>query len=124
MVVADSCVWIEWFVDGPNADAYAPFVEGDVVVPPLVLAEVTRWFLRERGEEDLRRVQAVMMSCRVEPMTAAIGNLAGELGHHHRLAMADAVIYAHALTLGIPLVTQDEHFRELPGVQWFPRGTP
>ena len=123
MSLADSCVWIEWFTDGPNAGKYAPLLNGDVVVTPLVLAEVSRWILRERGEDAMTRVQALLMSRVVEPMTAAVGNLAGELGHRRGLAMADAVIYAHAVTLGIPLVTQDEHFRGLPDVEWVPRAS-
>jgi predicted nucleic acid-binding protein len=120
MILADSCVWIEWFADGPNASAYEADLEGPVLVPPIVLAEVTRWFLRERGADELRRVQAQLVAKQVHPMTAAIGNLAGELGVRHGLAMADAIVYAHAVASGTSLVTQDAHFRGLAGVDLRP----
>jgi predicted nucleic acid-binding protein len=119
MVLADSCLWIEWLTDGPNAPLCEDIVEGDVAVVPIVLAEVTRWFLRERGRDDLVRVQGLLMKRPVVPMTSAVGNLAGELGVIHGLAMADAIIYAHAQMLRVDLATQDEHFRGLPGVRWF-----
>jgi predicted nucleic acid-binding protein len=121
LVLADSCVWIELFADGPNAARYALLLDGGVLVPPIVAAEVRRWFLRERGESDAARVCAALMSGIPVEATAAVGFLAADLGVAHQLAMADAFVLAHAHAASAELVTQDAHFLGLPGVRYVPR---
>lgn len=119
MQLVDSCGWIAWLTDDLRAQHYAvPLADpANVIVPTMVLAEVARWVQRERGEAFALSVAAAMQQCPVVPLDAAIALLAAELGLRHRLAMADAVIYAHAQTLQVPLLTSDGHFAGLDGVQ-------
>ncbi|MDP1619857.1 MAG: VapC toxin family PIN domain ribonuclease, partial [bacterium] len=37
----------------------------------------------------------------------------------HKLAIADAVVYASALAVGAELLTSDAHFTALPGVRYW-----
>ncbi len=46
---------------------------------------------------------------------------AAELSLTHHLAMADAMIYATALSRGATLVTSDEDFEKLPEVIYLPK---
>ena len=39
----------------------------------------------------------------------------------HRLALADSLIYATTLRYNATLWTQDEHFKDLPQVRYFPK---
>ena len=57
----------------------------------------------------------------VIPLTTAIALAAADLSLAHRLAFADAVIYASARQSGVELVTCDDHFAGLPGVTYFPK---
>jgi len=50
-----------------------------------------------------------------------MASTAAQTGHRYRLAAADAIIYATARTQGAELWTQDAHFKELPGVRYFPK---
>ena len=39
----------------------------------------------------------------------------------HPLPLADSIIYAATLLHGATLWTQDEHFKNLPNVKYFPK---
>jgi predicted nucleic acid-binding protein len=45
--------------------------------------------------------------------------LAAQLHRQHRLATADAIVYATALSRNVSLLTCDAHFADLPHVQYF-----
>lgn len=47
--------------------------------------------------------------------------LAASLGPKHKLAMADALIYATAITHNATLWTQDADFEDLPRVRYYLR---
>jgi predicted nucleic acid-binding protein len=48
--------------------------------------------------------------------------MAADLALSHKLAFADAVIYASARKHKAELVTSDDHFEGLPDVTYFPKG--
>jgi len=54
--------------------------------------------------------------CIVAPLTTEIAVRAAELCISHKLATADAIIYATALNMEADLLTCDAHFKDLPGV--------
>jgi predicted nucleic acid-binding protein len=49
-------------------------------------------------------------------LDASIAIAAAQISIRHRLAMADAIIYATAESAGAQLVTSDTDFHDLPGV--------
>ncbi len=49
-------------------------------------------------------------------MDAGIKAVAIDLCAMHRMKLADALIAATAIRSGIPLVTEDKHFRKLKGM--------
>lgn len=54
--------------------------------------------------------------CVVIPLDTGIALLAADLHRAHRLATADAIVYATALQQGADLLTCDAHFEGLPEV--------
>ena len=50
---------------------------------------------------------------------SAVADEASLLAAKHKMAMADALIYAVARTLESELWTQDSHFENLPSVRFF-----
>ena len=58
------------------------------------------------------------------PLNTSIARMAAELHRQHKLATADAIVYATARARGAELLTCDAHFASLPGVLWFKKSTP
>ena len=56
------------------------------------------------------------------PIDAGVADSAAELAHNHKLAMADALVYAVAQIADAELWTQDGHFENLSGVSYFKKG--
>lgn len=123
-VVVDSCGWIEYLVGGRLADAYAPLLEAEeeLVVPTVVQYEVYRWVRREASESLALEIVAHMERGRVRPLDSRTALLAADLAAEHRLAMADAMVYAHAHEEDALLLTSDAHFDGLRGVRLLPKG--
>ena len=121
MIVVDSCGWIAWLVGGGRAEAYAPLLrmpDTHVVVPTIVLFEVTRWVDRQHGAQRAREVAALLRSRTVVPLHDHVALLAVELSRRHQLATADALVYAHAQALHINLATSDAAFSGLPAIHF------
>ena len=117
-VVLDSSIWLEYLTDDARADLVAPYLEEQitVLVPVLVVYEVRKVLLTRRSKtlgdifisEVFKRV--------IVPLEEMLALKASDLSVIHRLAMADAIIYATALSHSAPLITFDAHFADLTGV--------
>lgn len=120
MRVIDTSAWIEWLIDSP----VAPRIAADLpdrtrwLVPTIVQLELTKWLIRERGEDASEAVIAFTQDCPVAPLTTGIAIAAAEACRIHRLATADAIVYATAQLAGADLLTCDAHFKGLPGVAY------
>ena len=84
----------------------------------LVLLEVYKFVLRVSGEDAADQVLARMMCSPIQPLQPLLAVRAARMCLEHRLATADAIIFAHAEDAGLPLVTCDAHFEGLPGVEY------
>lgn len=123
MLAVDSSAWIEWLIDGPLTAELAQKMPGksDLLVPTIVQHELTKWLLRERGEEAADEFIAYTQKCVVAVLDTATAIDAANLARQHKLATADAVIYATALRHSAGLLTCDAHFDRLPGVIFIPK---
>lgn len=72
--------------------------------------------VREVGEDQADQVIAYTQKCVVVPLDTSIALLAADLHREHKLATADAIVYATARHQGAELLTCDAHFEDLPGV--------
>jgi len=117
--VVDSSAWLEYFTDSERAGLFAPAIEDpeNLVVPVISIYEVFKKVLRERGENDALQVASMMQSGQVIDLDCALALEAAR----HPLPLADSIIYAIALRHDAALWTQDEHFKGLPNVRYFPR---
>jgi uncharacterized protein len=120
MLVVDTSCWVEWLTGstiGSTVEALLPERE-DILVPTLVQLELTKWLMRERGEEVADEVLAYTEKCRVIALDTRIALLAAEACRVHSLTTADAIIFATAQHYGVPLLTCDAHFEGLPSVNY------
>ena len=120
MNLVDSCGWLEYFADGPNADFYAPALEdpGSLLVPTICLLEVFKRVLQQRGEDAALQAAAAMHQGLIVPLDAGIALSAARIGRDLKLPLADSVILATARTYPCVIWTQDAHFQGLQGVRY------
>ena len=122
-ICLDSSGWIEITHDGANAKAFSQALSSSspVIISTISLYEIARYTLRVAGEAATEELLTFLHQHTVTPVTPAIAILAATLGSRHKLAMADALIYATARNEKATLWTQDDDFQGLPQVRYFPK---
>jgi predicted nucleic acid-binding protein len=123
MTLVDTCGWIEWLTEGALAESFAPYMKdsSDLLVPTTVQYELYKWVKRESDETTAHDTIALADNSLVVPLTTEIALMAADLTLSHKLAFADAVIYASARKYKTELVTSDGHFKGLANVIYFPK---
>ena len=121
----DTSAWIEWLAGsalGQTLGNQFPD-KPQCIVPTIVQLELSKWLVREGGEEQADQVIAYTQKCTVVPLDTTIALLAAGLHRQYQLATADAIVYATAQHRRAQLLTCDAHFEKLPGVVFFPKTT-
>lgn len=118
MRLVDTSAWIEWLIASPTGRAVKAAIPAreEWLVPTIVQLELAKWLAREVGEDKADQTVAFTQMCVVAPLDTKIALAAAELCTKHKLATADAVVYATAMEYGADLLTCDAHFDGLPGV--------
>lgn len=123
MNVVDSSGWLEYFAGGKNASRFAtPLKDVDsLIVPAVSIYEVFKVLLREAGEEAGLQAASAMQRGHVVDLTPERAMAAAALSLRHSLPMADSIILAATREHEAALWTQDEHFKGLEQVKYFPK---
>jgi len=118
--IVDSCGWLEYFANGPNADFFAPAIETpqELLVPSLTFFEVFKRILQQRTEADGLRAIALMRQGQVIELSDTLALGAARLSHELKLPLADSIILCSARHHDATLWTQDAHFESVPGVKF------
>ncbi len=116
--IVDSSVWLEYFADTERADLFEDVLSDpeNLVVPVITIYEVFKKVLRERGENEALQIASQMQAGIVVDLTPSLALEAAR----HQLPLADSLIYATTIRWDAELWTQDEHFKNLPNVRYFP----
>lgn len=123
MVVIDTSAWVELLAEtatGLRLRDLWPSNE-DIIAPTLVQLELAKWARRVSVEDEFDTVLAYLQVCTIVDLDTRIALLGADLSVRHKLATADAVIYATAVALGAELLTCDAHFDGLTGVNYIPK---
>jgi predicted nucleic acid-binding protein len=120
MNLVDSCAWLEYLAEGPNAAFFAPALENtvDLIVPTLCILEVFKRILQQRGEDAAFQVAALMQQGQVIDLDSETAITAAKVGHEMKLPLADAVIMATAKIHHTVIWTQDGDFKDIEGVKF------
>tara|TARA_R110002096_G_scaffold113805_1_gene247301 strand:- start:129 stop:509 length:381 start_codon:yes stop_codon:yes gene_type:complete len=123
MRVVDTSIMIERLIGSTMIDTIQPLLppHAEWLVPTVVQFELAKWLLRTANAEPLRLAEAMTSAYRVVPLTSAVAFAAAQAWDEHKLATADAVIYATARQFGAELLTCDRHFEGLPQVIYLPK---
>lgn len=121
MRVVDTSAWIEWLTGsllGKKLGMEFP-EKTHCIVPTIVQLELSKWLVREVGDEQADQVIAYTQKCKIVPLDTAIALLSTDLHRQFKLTTADAIVYATAQKHRAELLTCDEQFNALPGVVMF-----
>ena len=120
MNLVDSCGWLEFFADGPNAPFFAKPLEqtDDLLVPSVCVYEVFKSILMQRGEDAALQVVASMRQGKVIDLDTSISLFAAKISLHHSIPLADSIILATARTYNAIVWTQDADFKGIEGIQY------
>lgn len=118
MILVDTSAWIEWLIGSPTGEKVAGRLPEQTawLVPTMVQLELAKWLAREVGEEKADQVIAFTQVCQVVPLDTEIALAAAEACREHKLATADAIVFATARARDATLLTCDTHFDGLAGV--------
>ncbi|MBE0411726.1 MAG: type II toxin-antitoxin system VapC family toxin [Anaerolineales bacterium] len=124
MNVVDSSGWLEYFADGSNADFFAPAItaESHLVVPTICIYEVFKRLSIQRGNDQALQAMGLLYRGQIIPLSDEIALQAALLSLEHKLPMADSIILATTHNQAAALWTQDEHFKDIPGVMFVEKG--
>ena len=121
MNLVDSCGWLEYFSDGPNAENFAkPIQETDsLIVPTLSMYEVFKVALREKGEDAALQAVAIMKQGQEVDLNSSLAIQAAKISFDLKMPMADAIILTTARAHQAIVWTQDDDFAGISGVKHF-----
>lgn len=120
MNVIDSCGWLEYFADGPNADFFAPAIENteELIVPTISVYEVFKRVLQQRSEGDALQTVAILAQGQIVELNTTLALDAARISVVHRLPMADSMMLATARAYHATLWTQDADLKDMAGVEY------
>ncbi len=120
MNLVDSCGWLEYLADGPNANFFASALENseELLVPTLCILEVFKRVLQQRGEDAALQAAALMQQGQVIDLDSGTAVTAAKIGHEIKLALADAVVVASARIHHAVIWTQDSNLKNIEGVKY------
>jgi toxin FitB len=121
--ILDSSAWLECLDDGPNTKHFRAVLTQlpELLMPAIIITEVRKVILRQRSVAQADAVTEAMRSARIIPIDEALAVFAADLAIKHKQPLADSLIYATALTHQATLWTQDDDFKDLPRVKYFPK---
>ncbi len=121
-MVLDSSGWIELLAGTSRGSLFEPALHADgLFVPAIVRYEVGRYVLLHQGASGRELALTALSKFQQVSVDEILVDNASELAHIHKLAMADALVYATALAFDAELWTQDKHFEYLRSVRFFPK---
>jgi toxin FitB len=123
MNVVDSCGWLEYIADGPNASFFEPALTDlpNLVVPSITIYEVCKRVLLQSGQSFADRAVNAMSRGQVVHLGADNLRLAAIASVRYKLAMADAIIWQTAQLHRAQLFTQEADLMDVPDVRYRPK---
>ena len=120
MNVVDSCGWLEYIADGPNASFFEPALSDlpNLIVPAITIYEVCKRVLIQSGQTFADRAVKAMNRGQIVHLDSDNLRLAAIASVRYKLAMADAIIWQTAQLHQAQLFTQDAGLKDVPGVRY------
>ena len=123
MNLVDSSGWLEFFSENANAAFFAKAIldTEELVVPSITIVEVFKKILQTRDEQSALKAAAHMRQGHVVDLDANLAMSAAKIGYELKMPLADSIILATARLHHAVLWTQDNDFKNIEGVRYFPK---
>lgn len=123
MNIIDSSGWLSYFADEPSAKHFQPPLQdtNSLIVPVITIYEVFKVILRESSENQALQAIAAMQKGNVVELSTKLAISASRISLQLKLPMADSIILATAKDFNATIWTQDRDFKNIPGVNYFPK---
>ena len=120
MNVVDSCGWLEFFADGPNASFFTGPIKNskELIVPSLSIYEVFKKILQQRSEGEALQAIALMEQGHIIDLDARLAVLAAHISINNQLTMADSIMLSTSLAYNATFWTQDSHFEKMKDIKY------
>jgi predicted nucleic acid-binding protein len=120
MNIVDSCGWLEYFADGPNANFFAPPIENlkNLIVPSICIFEVFKRIYQQRDEDSALQAIALMHQGRTVTIDDSSALYAAKLSLDNNLPIADSIILAIARIEKATIWTQDKDFEKIENIKY------
>jgi toxin FitB len=121
MNVVDSSAWLEYFINGKNAEIFEPIIldTKNLIVPTITIYEVFKKVIQQKDETQGLRAIAIMQQGTIFELTSEIALNAAKISMDMKLPMADSIILASARQNKAILWTQDDDFKGIDGIKYF-----
>ncbi len=119
-VLLDSFSWMEFFYGSAFGERVRSVIasQEEIIASTINVFEIRRKYLLTSPREVTEKINYVLTRVRVIPVSEEIALSAAELSVKYRMHATDALIYATARAYDGRLLTGDEHFKGLPGVEF------
>lgn len=118
-VLADSCVWIEYFQGSKKGEKAKKYIEGDyaIIISSINLSEIYNHMLSKKSlKEADNAINFIAERSFSLPVFDDIALFAAQLKHEHKFGLGDALVYSTALINKASLLTFDSDFRKFDKV--------
>jgi predicted nucleic acid-binding protein len=118
MKVLDSFAWIEYLKGSERGATVKSYVDGGepLYTPSICLTEVKARYLRDQ-KDPTPSMSFIVERSFIIPLSQEIALQAADEKQRRALHTVDAIVYATGLQRKIVVVTGDQHFKNLPGVE-------
>ena len=119
--IVDTCGWLEYIADTKHSKNFEKAIldTNNLIVPSIIIYEVFKKICLDYCEDTALEVIAELKQGKVIEINETISIYAAKLSLEKKLPMADALIYATGLLNKATIYTQDNHFENLSGVEYF-----
>ena len=123
MNVVDSSAWLEYLANGPGAEYFSAPLEdtGNLIVPTICIYEVFKAILRQHSEDAALQTVALMKQGTTINLSDDLALQAAKISLKYQIPMADSIILATARAHEAVLWTQDQDFKDMENVNYFPK---
>ncbi len=123
MNVVDSSAWLSYFGNDANANVFSRPIEDTerLIVPSITITEVFKIVHRQRNEDEALQIIAHMQQGRVVVLDSDLALDAARYGIEYKLPLADSIIFATGRKFDALIWTQDDDFKSLNGVKYYPK---
>lgn len=120
MNIVDSCGWLEYFADGPNADFFTSPIEDteNLIVPTICIFEVFKRVYQQRGEDAALQAVALMHQGKIMALDDICALFAAKCSIDYNIPMADSIFLSIAQSKKVTIWTQDIDFKNIDGVKY------